>query len=216
MQCESCNEVAMTANVRKWIPVVIVFLAVFLGGSAAAQGLQDFFNVPHATLHIGKLKADNGAISCSQIDSKSKGPVPCSSAFGFPVGFDTCGAIQYSCSNTGGTAGNGNGTMVIEFDLNAGLSSRGSGNDSSLAPDCYPIVGSYGATGKRDAFLEATGFAGVACDPLTGQAAQIIGGWQLLDWALVPFIPDGAGGTFTGTMNVTTGALKLVLTGKTF
>jgi hypothetical protein len=200
-------------SLKPAIPVVVIVLLVAaLARPAAAQGLQDFFDVPHSSTHIGKLKTDNGSITCTQIDSKSTGS--CSSAQP-PDG--NCGHIDYSCTVTGGTAGAGTALMTFEVDLNAGLTSRGSGNPTSLAPDCYPFVGDFTATGKKDAFQEETGIAGIACDPLSGENAALIGGWQLLDWAnFDPCCSDGAGGSLTGTIDTTTGALKLVLRGKAF
>jgi hypothetical protein len=137
--------VPQTNSLKPAIPViVIVLLLAALSVPAAAQGLQDFFGVPHSSTHFGKLKADNGSIMCNQVDSESTGL--CSSAEP-PDG--NCGHIDYWCTVAGGTAGTGTAAMTLEIDLNAGLPSRGSGNPTCLAPDSYPFFGDFTATGKE-------------------------------------------------------------------
>ena len=189
--------------------MVATLLAIGLCGTAtAAQNLQDFFGLPFVLPTIGKLRADNQKVTCTKIVSKL--PAVCSDAsYAAQCVSGTCGCINYTCTNTGGTASNGSGTLEMGFDF-------ANGPTLGLTPDCYPIFGVYtAAAGKKDKIPEETNFAGVACDPLSGQVAQINGGWQLVDFSTPP-VSNGAGGTLTGTLNLGTSALKLTLKGETF
>lgn len=189
--------------------MVALFLLVGLSGFAAAQNLQDFFGIQNQASPIGKLKADNDSITCT--DAFLKLPAVCSDgSYAAQCVSGNCGCLNYSsCKNSGGTIGTGiNGTLEIGFDF-------GNGPTLGFAPDCYPIFGVFMGSGKKDSHLEETDFDGVACDPLSGPVVLINGGWQLVV-ADTPLIVNGAGGTLSGTLNLSTSALKLNLKGKTF
>ncbi len=195
----------------RWVQTSLVtaILVVGLSGFAAAQNLQDFFGIQNQASPIGKLKADNDTITCTS--SLSKLAATCKDgSYAAQCASGTCGCIIYdSCKNAGGTIGtSSNGTLEIGFDF-------GNGPTLGLAPDCYPIFGVFTASGKTDTSTEETDFDGVACDPFSGAVVLINGGWQLVDFSN-PKIVDGAGGTLTGTLNLTTSEVKLSLKGKTF
>jgi len=190
--------------------MAMVFLTG-LCGSAAAENLQDFFNVPNTPATIGKLKADNDTITCTS--SVSKLATACSDgSYAAQCASGVCGCIIYdSCKNSGGTIGTGtDGNLEIGIDFANGPTLGG-------APDCYPIFGVFTGTGKKDPgpTPEETDFVGVACDPLSGSSVLINGGWQLIE-ADTPLVANGAGGTLTGTLNLSNSAIKLSLKGKTF
>ena len=200
----------MRHAVRASVSMLVVFFAAGLCSAASAppQNLQDFFGIANTPATIGKLKADVTTITCTEVDSKVG--VACSDgSYAAQCVSGVCGCIHYSqCTNTGGTAGKGLGVLELGFDL-------GNGATLGLTPDCYPLFGVYTNTGKTDTKGEITNVDAIACDPLSGEVAAVLGGWQLVSWN-TDKVADGAGGSFTGTMNVTTGALKLVLKGKTF
>ncbi len=193
-----------------WVQTFLVtaILVVGLSGFASAQNLQDFFGIQNQASPIGKLKADNDTITCTSSISRQK--LACNDgSYAAQCASGTCGCIIYdACKNAGGTIGTGTeGTLEVGFDF-------GNGPTLGLAPDCYPIFGVYTAAGKKDT-SEETDFDGVACDPLSGSTVTINGGWQLLSWDTTAVV-DGAGGTLTGTLNLTTSEIKLSLKGKTF
>ncbi len=196
----------------KLVWLFVVLLSLSYAGFADAQAtappnLQDFFGVPNSSSEIGKMKGDNGSFTCSQISLKTTGPCG-DGSYADQCASGNCGCLKYSCSNSGGTTGTGTGDMEIVFDFE-------NGPTAGFAPDCYPLFGVYVGTGKKDALEEETDFNGAVCDPLKGPKASMLGGWQLISWSTAA-ITNGAGGTFTGSMDVTTGALKLTLKGKSF
>jgi hypothetical protein len=191
-----------------WLQTSIVaLLLVFgLGGFAAAQNLPDFFHIQNQPATIGKLKADNFTVTCTHV-IQNLAAICTDGSYAAQCVSGICGCINYTCTNAGGTMGTANATLEIGFDLGNG--------PAGGAPDCYPIFGFVTGTGKKDLVQEETDFDGVVCDPLTGQVAQANGGWQLFQ-ADNPLVVHGAGGTFTGTLNLTSSALKLSFKGKTF
>ncbi len=194
-----------------WVPtsIVALFLVLGFGGFASAQNLQDFFGIQNQASPIGKLKADIDTVTCTSSLSRQK--AACNDgSYAAQCASGTCGCIIYdSCKNAGGTIGTGSeGTLEIGFDF-------GNGPTLGFAPDCYPIFGVYKASGKKDPSSEETDVDGVACDPLSGAVVSINGGWQLISWNLTSIV-NGAGGTLTGTLNLSTSEIKLNLKGKTF
>jgi hypothetical protein len=191
-----------------WTSAMAIVFVTGLCGSAAAQNLQDFFGLsPPET--IGKLKADNDSVTCTSSISRTK--TACSDAsYAAQCVSGLCGCINYdACKNSGGTIGTGTtGTLEIGIDF-------GNGPTLGLAPDCYPVFGVYTASGKSDPAGEETDFDGVACDPLSGNVVVVNGGWQLISWGSNSIV-NGAGGTLTGTLSLSTSEVKLSLKGKTF
>jgi hypothetical protein len=189
--------------------IVVLFLLVGLSGFASAQNLPDFFGIPNQASPIGKLKADNDTITCTSSLSRQK--AACNDgSYAAQCASGTCGCIIYDmCKNAGGTIGTGTeGILEVGFDFD-------NGPTLGFAPDCYPIFGVFTSSGKKDPTPEETDFDGVACDPLSGSVVLINGGWQVVV-ANTPSIINGAGGTLTGTLNLTTSEIKLGLKGKTF
>jgi hypothetical protein len=183
-----------------------LFLVFALCGFAAAQNLQDFFSVNHQATPVGKLKADNGSVTCTHLITKF--PTTCNdTSYAAQCASGICGCMSYTCTNAGGTLGTGTGTLELGIDL-------ANGPTLGFSPDCYPIFGVYNGTSKKDT-SEETDFDGVACDPLGGTTVVVNGGWQLVAWNLTSIV-NGAGGTLTGTLNLSSSALKLSLKGKTF
>jgi hypothetical protein len=202
---------SMSTRVRTtcaWTSVMAIVFVSGLCGSAAAQNLQDFFGLT-APETIGKLKADNDNVTCTSSISRRK--TACSDgSYAAQCASGVCGCINYdTCKNSGGTIGTGaSGTLEIGVDFD-------NGPTLGLAPDCYPIFGVYTAAGKSDPSGEEADFDGVACDPLSGSVVVINGGWQLISWGSKSIV-NGAGGTITGTLSLSTSEVKLSLKGKTF
>jgi|HubBroStandDraft_6_1064221.scaffolds.fasta_scaffold442756_1 hypothetical protein len=191
-----------------WSSLIALLFVTGVCGSAAAQNLQDFFGLT-APETIGKLKADNSTVTCTSSVLRTKSA--CSDgSYAAQCVSGVCGCINYdACKNSGGTIGTGSeGTLEIGVDF-------ANGPTLGLAPDCYPIFGVYKAAGKSDPSGEEIDFDGVACDPLSGNVVVINGGWQLIGWGSKSIV-DGAGGTTTGTLNLSTSEVKLSLKGKTF
>jgi hypothetical protein len=191
---------------------LLVLLCVSVGASSlhaqnlGATTVPSFAGVTtNPELPLVKGRADVSVITCASTASVSSSSCTDGSyAANCPSGH--CGCVIWSCSERNAFAGNGAATVEIGIDVGNG--------PGGAPPDCYPIFGEF-TTASTDA--ETTEFNGTVCDPVIAKSttAPLTGGWQLAGWNTTK-ITDGAGGSFTGTLDMGTGGLKLTLKGRTF
>ncbi|HLI78430.1 MAG TPA: hypothetical protein VKV03_00535 [Candidatus Binataceae bacterium] len=163
-------------------------------------------NTTSPELPIAKGRADVSTLTCASTASVSSSPCNDATYASDLCVSGICACLTWSCSERNAFAGNGTATVEIGIDVD---------NGAALAPpDCYPISGQF-TTASADA--ETTAFNGAVCDPVIAKSttAPLTGGWQLIGWNTTK-ITDGAGGSFTGTLSLATGELKMTLKGRTF
>jgi hypothetical protein len=165
-------------------------------------------NGPSTAPTIVKGRADASTVTCPSALSISN--TQCTDATTYAGNNQcltgVCGCIKWNCTERNAFAGNGTATLEINIDV---------GNAAAgTPPDCYPIVGDFVTTSTDP---ETINFNGAICDPVTTKSttAPLSGGWQLEAFGTSK-ITDGAGGSFTGTVSLSTGELKLTLKGTTF
>ncbi len=192
---------------------LVVLLSVLMGtanlhaqnlGAITVPSFTGNTTAPEAT--IAKGRADVSIITCASTASASSSQCNDGTYASDLCLSGNCSCITWSCSERNAFAGNGTATVEIGIDVGNGAVTQ--------PPDCYPISGQF-TTASTDA--ETTAFNGSVCDPVIAKSttAPLIGGWQLIGWNTTK-ITDGAGGSFTGTLDMGTGELRLILRGRTF
>jgi len=163
-------------------------------------------NNPGATSTLVRGRADVSTITCTQAFSITTAACGDASYAANQCLSGNCACINWSCTERNAIAGNGNATVEIGIDIDDG--------QAGAPADCYPFFGQFDTT---SADPETTDFSGAICDPNIAKSttATVTGAWQLVA-ANTSKVTDGAGGTLTGTLNLTNGLLKLKLKGRTF